>query len=426
MKIARPYQEEAADYMAEHNTYLCDDCGLGKTYTALRTIRLMGLASKHNLVICRKSARLQWQQEIEEEMPGVQVIHTSNIPYDFRKYPAWYIAYYDELHPQRLLYPLARTVWDTIIVDEAHKIKNHQAARTKHITNLNGGRRIALSATPVEKHGGELWPILKWLDNEKFPAYWKWVERTFEISAGYYGGLDIGDPIDVEAYRAEILPYIIKRTKKQVAPDLPERIDIEVPIQMSDSETMAWYEMYAQKDVLVKIEDKEFLIENALALHTKLHQLSVMPSLVGLSFQSSKLLWLAEFIEDHPGMRLLVFSRYREVVDVVARDHKAFRVMGGIDESERFKKGEGHILVGTIDAMSESLSLEMADAAIFLDSHWSTIQMRQAVDRIHRMNITEKKFIYYLIASPTDQHVMDVVQEKKDLQSLLLDFVHGK
>ena len=426
MKTARPYQQQAIEYMRGYNTYLCDDCGLGKTFTSLRTLNDLGTAQRHNLVICRKTARLQWQEEILEEMPGVDVVFTDRVPYDFRANPAWYITYYNEINPNGILYTLGKVVWDGIILDEAHKIKNYHTQRSKHIVSLVGARKIALSATPIEKHGGELWPVLKWLDREYFPSYWKWVESMFEVSPGLYGGIDIGDPLDRDAYIREVSPYIIKRSKKQVDPDLPERVDITVPIEMGDEETKAWVELYAQRDVLVKIQDVELLIENALALHTRLHQLSVLPSLLGLDIKSSKFEWLKEFVEDHPDMRLVVFTRYNGVVQEVKRLFNAFVVAAGVDESQRFKKGDGNMLVGTIDSMSESLSLEMADAAIFMDQHWSSTQMRQAVDRIHRMNITEKKFVYYLTSSPTDDRVMDVVSGKVELQQMLLNFVHGK
>ena len=422
MKIPRPYQLEAIEHMKEHNTYLCDSCGLGKTLVGIESVR--GL--KKNLVICRKSAKAQWKEAILEQLPDAEVIITNHYPFKFNEINAWFIAAPEELTPRSLLYPIARVVWNSIILDEAHMIKNYHTARSKNITKLAGARKIALSATPIEKHGGELWPVLKWLAPEKFPAYWKWVESMFEVSPGFYGGFDIGDPIDLVDYQAEVMPYIIRRTKGMVAPQLPPRIDIEVPIQMTDEQYAAYTEMAHAKDALVLIQDIELLITNALTLFTRLHQLSSLPSMLGLDITSAKMVWLKEFVEDHQDMRLLVFSRYREVVEYVRREFDAwgvFTVMGGINESERFKNGEGKILAGTLDAMSESLSLGMADAAIFIDQHWSSRVMAQAVDRIHRMDITDKKLVYYLRASKVDQKVMNVVQGKYDDQEMLLDFV---
>lgn len=429
MKIPRPYQLQAIGHIANHNTYLCDECGLGKTLVAIEAVRAFGRAMRKNLVICRKSARLQWRDAILEQIPQADVIITNHYPYQFDKLDSWFITTPDELTPRSLLYPIGAVVWHTIILDEAHMIRNYQTARSKNITKLTGARKIALSATPVEKHGGELWPVLRWLAPDKFPAsYWKWVQSTFEMENGYWGGFDVGRPLDLVEYQAQMMPHVIRRTKKQVEPELPERIDINVPIQMTDEQYEAYNTLAESKDILVQIQDQEMLISNALTLFTRMHQVAVLPAMLDIEASSAKFDWLKDFIQDHPELRILVFSKYRRVVEEVYErfnEYGVYTVMSGIDESEHFKAGDGKILAGTIDSMSESLSLEMADAAIFLDQHWSATKMTQAVDRIHRMNITERKLIYYLRSCDVDNYVMDVVEGKYGEHEMLLRFVQG-
>jgi SNF2 family DNA or RNA helicase len=430
MKTPREYQFLASQWMAKHNAYLCDDCGLGKTLTSIEAVKMAGLAGRKGLVICRKSARTQWQDTINEQVPGAEVIITNHLRWKFNEINAWFITTYDELVPKRILYDVAKVVWDFIIMDEAHWIKNHSVARSKNIRQLDAGMKMALSATPIEKHGGELWPVLYWLDREGVgTSYWNWVNKMFEVKPAHFGGYEIGDPVDLVAYQAAVMPYVIRRTKDEVAPELPEKILIDVPLQMEGTQLEIYGQIKEARDVLVTIQDHNMLIENALALFTRLHQVATLPSLIGLEGPSVKMEWLAEWLEDHRDLRVLVFSRYRGTVGYVHENfykYGVLRVMQGVDESEQFKRGYGQILAGTIDAMSESLSLEMADAAIFLDQHWSSRAMKQAVDRIHRMNITSKKLVYYLQACAEDRKVMKVVNGKYDYQEMLLDFVHDR
>jgi len=431
MKTPRDYQQFAIDELANHNGYLCDACGLGKTLTSIEAVKAFGSADRLNLVICRKTARLQWKAEILDQVPNAEIVLTNHIPYDFKSHNAWYITTYDELTPRSILYPVARVVWNAIIIDEAHKLKNPSIPRTKNITKLVAGRRIPISASPIDKHGGELWPLLKWVAPESFPSYWKWVNKMFEVKEGYWGGYDIGAPLDLVEYQAEVMPWVIRRTKQQAAPELPERVDIPVFIEMTDAQQEVYAQIKGAQDALVEIEDRKLLIINALSLFTRLHQVASLPSMIGSTATSAKMNWLADFLEDNPEQRVLVFSRYREVVEEVrsrfGNSYGVYCVMGGgVDESQHFKDGYGRVLAGTIDAMSESLSLEMADSAIFIDQHWSSIQMQQAVDRIHRMNITDRKFIYYLQSCKEDEKVMKVVNGKYDDQAMLLEFARGE
>jgi SNF2 family DNA or RNA helicase len=431
MKVLRNYQQEASEWMSGHNTYLMDDCGLGKTITAIEAVKRAGLAGRKGLVICAKSARLQWRNEIWEQCPGANVIITDHLKWKFKEIDAWFITTYDECTPKRLLYPLNEVIWNFMIIDEAHRLKNNGTARSKNIRKLRAGRKIALSATPIEKHGGELWPVLHWLDREWFgESYWNWVEEHFEVKQGFYGGFEIGEPLDLLAYQARIMPFCIRRTKEDVAPELPEKILVDVDIEMTPRQKQIYQEIKLARDSLVTIEDKHLLIENALALFTRLHQVASLPSMVGFDLPSSKIEWLHEWLEDNKFLRCLVFSRYRAPIEYVYNHFQnhggVYRVMQGVNEAELYKNSHCRILAGTIDAMSESLSLEMADAAIFLDQHWSATQMKQAVDRIHRMNITGKKLIYFLQACPEDKKVMKVVNGKYDDQQMLLDFIRGR
>lgn len=430
MKTPMHFQETAIQRGLSYNTYIADACGLGKTLDAVEIGKRMG--AKKVLVVCPKSVRGQWDATIKEQIgEDTPVIWTNHIPFNFQEINAWFLIAYDELTPRGLLYPVAGVLWDLLIIDEAHRIKNHSSGRGKNLIKLTGARKICLSATPAEKNGSQLWTALHFLDPEKFPYYWPWVNKTFHTRPNFFGGPPIvGEPKNLQKLQDEISPYIIRRSKEEVMPELPEKIISTIPVPMGEEQTKLYQTIKKADDVLVQIQDQELLITNGLTLFTRLHQVSVLPSLLKLDAPSTKFLWLDEFLEDHPDQRVLVFSRYREVVEYVWQRYTdkygVFIVMEGINDAPRFVEGEGRILAGTIDSMSEGLSLEMADAAIFLDAQWSTIKMTQAVDRIHRMNIHSAKNIYYLISSDVDRRVLQAVDDKLDETEMVLRFIHGQ
>lgn len=427
MKIPRPFQQEAIDYGKDHNLYICDDCGLGKTLEAIEIVKAMGQEHRKILVVCPKASRVQWELAITEQVPDAQVIQTNHLKYKFNEINAWFITTYDELTPRSILYYVAQIVWSAVIIDEAHRLRNHQTQKAKNITKLWAARKIALSATPVEQHGGQLWSILQWLDHEEFgDSYWKWVKKTFESTLKYFGGVDIGAPKDFIKYQAQVMPYIIRRTKAMVAPDLPKKIEIPVYLQMEQDQKEVYNEVASAKDVLVNVHERELLITNALTLFTRLHQISVHPSLIGLDKVSSiKMEWLEEWLDDHKDLKVLIFSRYTGVIERIQAKYNCAVVMRGINQSERFKTTDERILAGTIDSMSESLSLGMADAAIFLDQMWSATRMQQAVDRIHRLDITTPKLIYNLIASKEDAKVMEAYTTKMTENDMLFSWLES-
>lgn len=202
-------------------------------------------------------------------------------------------------------------------------------------------------------------------------------------------------------------------------PELPEKILVETHVAMDERQLAVYQTIKRQRDIEVTVQNQRLLIQNVLTLITRLQQVSVWPPLLGLAGPSGKVSWLDEFLEDHEGEPTIIFTRFRALAIHLATKLKCGLIIGG----ERRPVGESGRLVGTIDAMGEGLNLQWAKHAVFLDSHWSTIRMTQAIDRIHRIDIKEPKNIYLLWSSREDRLVLDALDHKWTESELVFHYL---
>lgn len=405
---------------------IADECGLGKTITAIEIVKtarkLYGEGVDYRtMVVCPPSLILQWIDAINDQDPGQAVHVPGRVSYKYAEIAGYVImTYYDFLDPHTET-RLGGLVWDCMIADEAHRIKNRKAKTTLAIKKVTAARKVALTGTPMERTAADLWSVLNFLDNEAFPAYWGWVMNNLVVTAGYFEKYQIGEPKDPEAFGAMLAPYMIRRTKEEVASQLPEKIVIEEHVAMSDKQQALYNQLKHSRDIEVDVGDKKLLIKNVLSLITRLQQISSYPPLLGFDkCESGKLLWLKDFLTDHPDEGTVIFTRFRDTAIHLAEELKCSIIIGG----ERTLVENATRLVGTIDAMGEGLNLQWAKNAIFLDAHWSTIKMTQAIDRIHRIDIKEPKNIYLLWSTREDKLVLDALNRKWSEAELVYYFLH--
>jgi len=317
------------------------------------------------------------------------------------------MSYYDFLH-EDTRNRLASLVWDCMIVDECHRIKNRKAQMTKGIKQVSAARKVALSGSPMEKTPADLWSILNFLDAFEFPAYWGWVMSNLEVTSGYFEKYKIGKPKDAEEFGRLLEPFMLRRTKEEVAPELPERIMIEQHVAMTPQQEVLYNTIREQTDIEVKVAGKTLRITNALTMITRLMQVSSLPASLDLDAPSGKIAWFEDFRKDHEDEPTVVFTRFRATALHIANQFGCGLWIGG----EKREVGSTGLLVGTIDSMGEGLNLQWAKNAVFIDSHWSTIKMTQAVDRIHRIDIKEPKNIFLLWSCREDKLVLDALSNK--------------
>lgn len=423
MKAPYPYQQEAVERILETSGFiLADECGLGKTLTAIEAAKRSRKVNPWRcLVICPPSLLAQWRDEIIEQ-DSQPVCFVNRLPVRFEEVNGYLLMSIYDLSSPSVRNSLNAHVFDMVIVDEAHRIKNRKTKTATWVKSIPTARSLALTGTPMEKNPADLWSILNFVAPDDFPAYWGFVMRNLQVTEGYFEKYVVGGPKDPEAFGRLLSPYLLRRTKEQVAPQLPEKIAIYTEVFMHPEQASIYRQLKESKDIILTIEDKEVQILNALSLLTKLQQVSTWPTLLGFDdVPSGKFEWLDTFIDDHPDDPLVIFTRFREVAKHIARLYDTEIVIGG----ERTLSNHPFRVTGTIDAMGEGLNFQWAKHAIFLDAHWSTIKMTQAIDRIHRIDITEPKNLYFLWASPEDRLVLDAVDFKMSESELVYYFLHN-
>lgn len=461
MKTPFDFQRTAIELITDRNALINDKCGLGKTLTAIwgleafvkqgdRPTRSLG----PHLVVCIKNSRVQWAREINETLPGFQrafILDTDGTVLDVNLnkvgniqtgglVPGIIITHYENIikwGPE-----LSKVSWITIIADEAHKIKNRKAKRTLRLKLLKADRKIALTATPMEKRPSDYWSIINWLYPKHFTSYWDFTERyeEFELASQWKQYPQFVGPRNMEDLARDIGPFTLARTKEEVAPQLPPKILQEIPLELTFQQKKLYDTIAASKDIEVSLEDFQedkidhladdwMLVKNILSKIIRLQQVVSDPQLLGYKIDSCKLQWLDEFLMNNPDEPVVIFSKFRNVAMGIAAKYKAPCLIGGIKNptmtAAEFITGKKDIIVGTIGAMGIAIDgLQRASTAIFMEQEWSTIAMEQAQDRIHRINITAPKNIIFLYGEKTvDRLVLDALTQKWTDRELVRQYI---
>ena len=412
MKTLYKFQQEAVDQIVLKTGHiLADECGLGKTYTAIEAIKALDWPAPWKvLVICPPSLQDQWIDVIREQCFGHPAVKLARLPLDPLQISGWVVTQYFEIQRPVLRNTVYGTMWDAVIIDEGHRIKNYKTKVAHAVCTIPRSRSLALTGTPHEKTWADVWTLLHFCNPDEFRSYWPFVKEWLEVDKDWMEHWQIGEPKDSERFANMLGHYMIRRTKEDVAPQLPEKIVSDIHVAMTDGQTDFYLQVKKARDIEVPVGDKTLIIPNALAHLTRLQQISTFPSLLGLGATSGKVEWLKEFLADHPEPAV-IFTRFRDFAIWMANEFDGDLIIGG-ERGTAFLDGTKRLVFGTIDAMGEGLNLQRAKHAIFMDCHWSTIKMSQAIDRIHRINIKEPKNIYRLWSSHEDNLVLQALDQK--------------
>lgn len=447
----RDFQEEFIALAKDRNAMNNDEPGLGKTLQAIEALAHMRYEDENvhqmqillpNLVVCPKSTRVQWYNEIKFQDPEMPVVILDTDgkfkDQDLRvsghqvtvTWRGWIITHIQNI--RKWAKELEEIHFLGIVVDEAHIIKNRQAKQTIYLKRLKAERKIALTATPIEKRPTDYWSIINWLYPEEFTSFHRFQHHFENISKEItYGGRSYpkyNGPKNTEQLMREIGPFTKRRTKQDVMPELPPRIYQTVEVTMEGQQAGLYHEIATAKDIEVDLSafreteeaktDQDFLvIKNVLSKIVKLQQVSSNPREIGYDISSAKLEWLDDYLSDVPH-QVVIFTKFRATAQRIASLWKAPCLIGGVKNAvvamSPFLRGDSQFIVGTIAYMGVAIDgLQKASEAIFLDQEWSTIKMSQAVDRVHRMNIDEPKIIRYLESrNSVDQLVLEALNKK--------------
>ncbi len=438
----RDYQVEGHAWLSRVAAWgggacLADDMGLGKTVQAIALL-LDRAKTGPALVLAPTSVCFNWVDELAKFAPtlrpviyGTEADRAACLARLGKKDVL--IASYGLL--VRDAAQLAGVAFGTLVIDEAQALKNPATRRAKAARGLQAEFRVALSGTPLENHLGELWSLFSIV----FPGLLgSWDQFRDRFASPIERGID---PDARGALARVIRPFLLRRTKNEVARELPARTEIEVPIALSaderelyeDARLAAVAELTKMKGV--RDEQQRFQV---LAALTRMRLLASHPKLYDPTsvVASSKLKRAIELLEElrAEGHRALVFSQFTSHLALVREqlDRIGFSTQyldGSTPAAKRkaivgaFQAGEGDAFLISLKAGGTGLNLTAADYVIHLDPWWNPAVEDQATDRAHRIGQTKPVTVYRLIARGTLEE--KIVQMHADKRALVAGILEG-
>ena len=422
------------------NGVLADDMGLGKTVQTLAHVlreKRKGRLDRPALVVAPTSLLFNWRREAEQFAPdlSVLVLHGPERKDRFDRIPGHDLVLTSyALLPRDEEHLLAQS-WHLVILDEAQHIKNPKSRAGQVARRLETRHRLCLTGTPLENHLGELWSLFDFLmpgllgDERQF-------RRLFRTPIEKHG-----DAQRRETLRRRIAPFLLRRTKEQVAAELPPKTEIVRSVELSGPQRDLYESIrVAMHDKVRRAIEKKGVkrahIEILDAL-LKLRQVCCDPRLLKLDAarkvrQSAKLSLLVELLPElvEEGRRILLFSQFttmlrliEEEVGRLGLDHVKLtgRTRDRQTPVDRFQAGEVPLFLISLKAGGTGLNLTAADTVIHYDPWWNPAVERQATDRAHRIGQDKPVFVYRLIAAGTvEERIQQMQAEKQALAEGLL------
>ncbi|MGV8805994.1 MAG: DEAD/DEAH box helicase [Polaromonas sp.] len=433
----RPYQQQGLNWLQflrrnGLNGILADDMGLGKTLQTLTHVLLekeAGRLTRPVLIVAPVSLMGNWQREAERFTPGLRslVVHGKE-----RHDAAAEMASFDVvITPYSLLQRdrdrwLAQP-WHLVVLDEAQNIKNASTHAAQVVSALDARHRLCLSGTPMENHLGELWSLFHFL----MPGFLGSQARFRQL---FRTPIEKdGDDQRLEQLRRRVTPFMLRRTKREVATELPDKIETISSIELAGKqadlyETIRLSTEKAVRDALVSkgLAKSQIHILDALL---KLRQVCCDPRLLALDSakkikQSAKLEHLMQVLPEMlaEGRRVLLFSSFTGMLTLIEEALKArglswVKLTGQSQKRdaliERFTSGQVPLFLISLKAGGVGLNLPQADTVIHYDPWWNPAAENQATDRSHRIGQASQVFVYKLVAQGTIEERILALQERK-------------
>ncbi len=414
----RTYQQHGVDWLsflreAELGGILADDMGLGKTLQALSVMR------GRVLVVCPKSVVYNWAEEIARFRPGMRTSIYQGVKRSLDEKADVTLMTYAVLRMD--VDRLAKENWDMIVLDEAQAIKNEGSQTARAAFELRGQFRVALSGTPVENRLEELWSLMHFVNPGLLGGRSHFQERYALPIAG-------GDKGSARRLRAKIRPFVLRRMKREVIPELPPRTDAVLHVELDETERSVYdaVRVATRKDVTEKLAKGGGVLA-ALEALLRLRQASCHPSLVPGQHgeTSSKIQRLLEALEEatSEGHKALVFSQWTGLLDLVEPHLRAaslaFTRLDGSTRDRARVVGEFQdpggppVMLVSLKAGGTGLNLTAADHVFLLDPWWNPAVEDQAADRAHRIGQDRPVMVYRMVAKDTVEERIFALQAKK-------------
>ena len=439
----RGYQRKGLDFLAYLASFgfggiLADDMGTGKT---IQVISYLLWRKEHegpapSLVIAPTSVTHTWEHEISRFGPGLRTMRLSS--------GSERAARFDEIADHDVVitsYALARLDaqvlaqhrFRTLVLDEAQNAKNPSSQIAKVVRALHADHRLALTGTPVENSLRDLWAIFAFLEPGLLGTESSF-RRRFELP------IADGNEKAAVQLRSRLEPFVLRRTKEDVAKELPERTEIVVECDLSPTQLRLYRGVAeaARRDVVAHFEEGsgEGASVHVLAALTRLRQICAHPGLIVPAHledpeASGKFETFLEMVEEivSAGHRVLVFSAFASMLRVMRKSLEERGMTYGYldgstkdrdrrDEVERFMREDGPpLFLCSLKAGGVGLTLTAADYVMLYDPWWNPAVERQAIDRTHRIGQHRAVTAYRLVTRGTVEEKIRTLAERKNTLS---------
>lgn len=448
--VLRPYQETGFKWLKTLDEYkfggiLADDMGLGKTIQILALLLDYIKNNKQkraSLVVCPSSLALNWQSEIRKftnelkiKVISGNVNNRKNIINNLEQYDL-IITSYDLLKRDIEYYKEKNYIFKYIIADEAQYLKNNNTQNAKAIKEIKATNRFALTGTPIENSLAELWSIFDFI----MPGYlfeYKKFKTNYETLITRDSDIETMNKL-----KMLIEPFVLRRTKKQVLTELPEKTISVFKNEMNEEQKNIYisYLMQAKQEIKEQIDEKGYEKSQIkiLAALTRLRQICCHPSLFieGYNQSSSKLEQCMEIVEEgiNAGHKILLFSSYTSMFNIIEeqlenRNIKYYKLTGSTKVNERLEMVEDFnenkevkIFLISLKAGGTGLNLTGADMVIHYDPWWNISAENQATDRAYRIGQKNNVQVYKLITEDSiEEKIYELQQRKEKLTNDMLD-----
>ncbi|AIE85131.1 DEAD/DEAH box helicase [Fimbriimonas ginsengisoli] len=442
----RPYQADGLSWLQFLREYgfagiLADDMGLGKTVQTLSHIlaeKEAGRLDRPVLIVAPTSTMPNWRHECERFAPSLRVLTLQGLGR---------AKHFPEISENDIVlttYPLLTRdkealnahEYHLVVLDEAQNIKNPVTSAAKAACALRTRHRLCLSGTPVENNLDELWSLLHFLMPGLLGGLTEF-RRTFRSPIENHG-----DKAVRERLSRRIRPFILRRTKEQVATELPPKTEVVERVELAGPQRELYETLRLAMDKRVRdliagqgLERSRIEILDALL---KLRQACCDPRLVKLDSAkevkgSAKLDRLMEMLEElrGEGKRVLLFSQFTSMLDLIEKrlreaEWNWVRISGDTQDREtpvkRFQAGEVPLFLISLKAGGTGLNLTAADTVIHYDPWWNPAVERQATDRAHRIGQEKSVFVFKLVAAGTvEDKILELQERKARLAGSLFD-----
>lgn len=424
---------------------LADDMGLGKTLQMIAVLLAAWEEGRKgcSLVVCPSSLVFNWAEELHRFAPQLEVLTiTGNQEQRQKKLEGWQgsdvlVTSYDLLKRDIQYYEELQFQYE--IIDEAQYIKNHTTAAAKAVKVIKSRMRFALTGTPIENRLSELWSIFDYLMPGFLYGY-DVFKREFETAIAKNEDEDA-----MKRLQKMTGPFILRRLKKDVLKDLPDKLEEVRYVQLEDAQRKAYDAQVVHMQTRLAEQDNEEFAKNKLQILaelTRLRQICCDPSLCFDNYrgESAKLEACLELIQSaiDGGHKILLFSQFTTMLEILRRNLEEagisyYSITGETPKEQRlklvkeFNEDSTNVFLISLKAGGVGLNLTGADVVIHYDPWWNLAAQEQATDRAHRIGQTKKVTVYKLIVKNTvEEKILKLQETKRNLADSIVNAQTGQ